>query len=148
MTAVTKPIAVLALSVLAYLPAMAHEFPHDVPAREPGLWLRERTGTISDGKTAIEIRKTWNVCLDAKADRALRELEMRERQASVAGQDHGRSVIRMQRLGTCDAGLQPGDMMLMHWRVNGEETLKARQRQNILEEIARYDAFMASRQGR
>lgn len=38
--------------------------------------------------------------------------------------------------------------MLMHWRVNGEETLKARQLRNIRREIENHKAFTASRLAR
>ncbi|GGE51232.1 hypothetical protein GCM10007276_30380 [Agaricicola taiwanensis] len=63
-------------------------------------------------------------------------------------QSHGRFLTRMERRGTCDSGLKPGDMMLMHWRVNGEETLKARQSRNIYDEIEHQKAFTASRLAR
>jgi len=63
-------------------------------------------------------------------------------------QGRGRFQVDMKRIGTCEGGLLPGDMTLMHWRVNGEETLKARQSRNVHEEIASHKAFTASRLGR
>ncbi|MGH6763664.1 MAG: DUF3617 family protein [Phyllobacterium sp.] len=195
-------------TALASFPAFGFEFPANLPARSEGLWLMDQTGTISDGVTTFEIQKIWNVCLDAKADRALHELEVREQQASVASlnetceepefkrsgntlfwtmhcagpspienkigttdirhttafvtsdetraesvivnrdnliQSEGQFVTSMKRAGTCDGGLKAGDMMLMHWRVNGEETLKARQRRNVYDEIANHKLFTASR---
>jgi hypothetical protein len=36
-------------------------------------------------------------------------------------------------------------MTLLHWRVNGEETLKARQTRNVHDEIEHYKTFTASR---
>jgi hypothetical protein len=191
--------------------AFGFELPADLPARNEGLWIIDRTGTISDGKTTFEIQKIWNICLDAKADHALHELEVREQQASVAAlnetcdeprptlagnmlswtmhcsgpspiedktgktdirhattftsddetraesaivnrdnvvQSRGKFLTRMKRLGACESGLKPGDMMLMHWRVNGEETLKARQSRNVYDETANHKAFTASRLNR
>lgn len=63
-------------------------------------------------------------------------------------QSHGRFVTQMTRTGLCQSGWKPGDMMLMHWRVNGEETLKARQRRNLHDEIANHKASKASRLAR
>jgi len=63
-------------------------------------------------------------------------------------QSHGRFHAEMKRTGICEGGLKPGDMILKHWRVNGEETLKARQRRNVHDEIANHKAFTASRLGR
>ncbi|TWG92109.1 hypothetical protein L598_005000000100 [Mesorhizobium sp. J18] len=188
--------------------AFGFELPADLPARNEGLWGMEQTGTISDGETTFEIQKTWEICLDPSADRALHELEVREQQASVASlnerceepqptlsgntyawtmrcagpspiedkigktdirhtvtfvggdetraetviinrdnliRSRGRFVTQMKRTGACESGSKPGDMMLMHWRVNGEETLKARQRRNLYDEIANHKAFTASR---
>ncbi|OHV79444.1 DUF3617 family protein [Rhizobium sp. LCM 4573] len=188
--------------------ASSFELPRDLPAREEGLWVIDQIGTISDGKTTFDIQKIWNICLDAKADHALHELELREQQASVAShnetceepqsklsdnslswtmhcsgpspiedkigktyiqhsttflasdearsesvivnrdnliQSRGSFVTRMKRLGACQDSLQPGDMMLMHWRVNGEETLKGRQSRNIYSEIANHIEFTKSR---
>lgn len=192
-------------------PAFGFELPAGLPAREEGLWAIDQTGTISDDGTALEIQKVWNICLDASADRALHELEVREQQASVASLNEtcdepaversgetvswtmhcsgpspadgrirrtdiqhrttfvtgeethaetiianrddpsrgkGRFVTDMKRLGACQGTLQPGGMMLIHWRADGEETLKARQIRNIYDEIANHKAFTASRLGR
>lgn len=191
--------------------ACAFDLPPELPARAEGLWRIDRTGTISDGKTTFEIRKVWNVCLDAKADRALHALEVYEQQASVAGlneacedprpayagnvlswtmhcagpspiedktgrtdirhattfvatdrvqaesvvvnrdnlvESDGRFLARMEHLGACEAGTKPGDMTLMHWQVNGEETLKARQKRDVYSEIDYYRRFTASRLAR
>jgi len=132
------------LAIAACTGTRAVAQPADAPTRTPGLWLMERTGTIQDGKTAIEVQKIWHLCLDARADRALRKLEARERQAGGAG----RFVTRMQHLGPCEAGLRPGDMMLMHWRVNGEETLKGRQRSTIPDQIRLNEASATTQPGR
>jgi hypothetical protein len=64
--------------------ARAFELPADLPSRSEGLWVIDQTGTISDDKTTIEIQKIWNACLDARADRALHELEVREQQSNIA----------------------------------------------------------------
>lgn len=196
------------LSLACTCLAFGFGLPANLPTRAEGLWRIERTGTISDGKTTFEIQKIWNVCLDAKADRALHALEVYEQQASVAGlnercedpqtefsgntfswnmhcsgpspienktgktdirhattfiaddrtqaesvianrdnlvESDGRFVTQMQHLGACEAGMQPADMTLMHWRVNGEETLKARQKRNVYSEIEYYRKFTASR---
>jgi hypothetical protein len=188
--------------------ASGWELPEGLPTRGDGLWTIDRTGTLSDGETAFEIQRIWNVCLDAKADRALHELEVREQAASVAPlnetcgepeftasgdavawtlycsgpspaegeirkteirytttwtapdetraeidivnrdnliQSRGRFLVRMKRVGACEANRKPGDMMLMHWRVNGEETLKSRQNRNVYDEIANRKALTASR---
>ncbi|MGI6854991.1 DUF3617 domain-containing protein [Mesorhizobium sp. 1B3] len=63
-------------------------------------------------------------------------------------QSHGRFETRMRRLGDCKGSLKAGEMMLMHWRVNGEETLKGRQMRNIRREIENHKAFTASRLAR
>jgi hypothetical protein len=63
-------------------------------------------------------------------------------------QSRGRFITQMKRKGVCHSGWMPGDMMLMHWRVNGEETLKARQRRNLYDEIANHKTFTASRLAR
>ncbi|TKT78316.1 hypothetical protein [Aquamicrobium sp. LC103] len=63
-------------------------------------------------------------------------------------ESHGRFLARMKRFGKCEGGLKPGEMTLVHWRVNGEETLKARQSRNIYEEIENRKAFTASRLAR
>ncbi|MGB6104810.1 MAG: hypothetical protein WBF88_13305 [Pusillimonas sp.] len=61
---------------------------------------------------------------------------------------NGRFLTHMKRLGDCGGGLTPGGMLLMHWRVNGEETLKARQRRNVFEDVANSKVFTASSLGR
>ena len=202
---------VAAFAIGLCTPVSGFELPADLPLRNEGLWVLDQTGTISDGETTFEIQKIWNVCLDAEADRALHELDVREQQASVATlnetceeprpalsgnvlswtmhcsgpspredkigradirhaitftsaaeaqaetvvvnrdevvQSRGRFVMRMKHVGVCESGLEPGDMVLMHWRVNGEETLKARQNRNVHDEIANQKAFMAFRLGR
>jgi len=58
---------------------------------------------------------------------------------------NGRFTTRMKRLGACPQGQKSGDMLLMHWRVNGEETLKGRQHRNVFEEIANNKTFTQSR---
>jgi hypothetical protein len=63
-------------------------------------------------------------------------------------QSRGRFETRMKRLGDCTGGLKAGGMTLLHWRVNGEETLKARQMRNIHREIENHQAFTASRLAR
>jgi hypothetical protein len=204
------PVAALLVLCLG-TSALAFELPADLPAREDGLWIIDRSGTISDGKTTFEIQKIWNICLDAPADRALHELEVREQQASVATlnetceepqpgvsgnrlewtmhcsgpsriedkigrtdirhltifessdetrakstivnrdnliQSDGHFSIHMKRVAACPGGLRPGDMRLMHWRVNGEETLKARQSRNLYNEIANHKTFTASQLAR
>ncbi|WP_017522901.1 DUF3617 domain-containing protein [Pusillimonas noertemannii] len=202
-------LAALAWGASAAAPAF--ELSADMPPRQPGLWLMEQTGTISDGKTTFEIQKVWRVCLDGEADRALHELEVREQQASVAGLNErcdepkavfkdgrlswsmycsgpspiedkiGKTDVRhattfvgsdetqsetvvvnrdnlirskgrfdtvMKRLGACEEGKKAGDMLMMHWRVNGEETLKARQFRNVFEELENSKTFTASRLNR
>lgn len=203
----------LAVAVAVAAPAAGHAFelPAGVPARAQGLWLIERSGTVGDGQAITHTQKIWQACLDARADRALHELEAREQQASVAGlgqqcdeprpalsgktlswtmhcsavspvedqarttevqhtttfldadrtraetviasrhngvSRQGRVLIHMQRAGACAPGLAPGDTMLMHWRINGEETLKSRQIRNIHGEIAQHKAYTASKPGR
>lgn len=61
-----------------------------------------------------------------------------------AAESDGRFTTRMTRLGACDGSLKPGGMMLTHWRVNDEETLKARQIQNIYREISDFRALTAA----
>jgi len=61
---------------------------------------------------------------------------------------NGRFTTRMKRLGACPQGRKSGDMLLMHWRVNGEETLKGRQHRNVFEEIANNKTLIRSRLGR
>ena len=149
------------------------------------------------------------MCLDAKSDRALHDLEVREQQARIAGlggtceapraglsgdvlwwtmrctgavpvagrhaasevrhattfvsdtrtnaetvvasragpttRGGGRFLARMKRVGPCEAGMQPGDMVLAHWRVGGEETLKARLRSTVAGEIAARKAEIEAR---
>ncbi|HEU4987116.1 MAG TPA: DUF3617 family protein [Rhizobiaceae bacterium] len=192
--------------------ALAFEIPQNVPVREEGLWEIDRTGTISDGNTTISIRKVWNICLDAKADRALHELEIREEEANIATMNEccddskftltdnnilssvmhcsgpsriedrigkseirrstsflsdretrtesttvnrggliesdGRFVTHAKRLGDCPDNQKAGDMMLMHWMVNDEETLKARQAKSIYSEIEFYKTRTASQLAR
>lgn len=197
--------------LIAPCTAAAFELPPNLPTRSEGLWEIDRTGTIGGQAISVEIRKVWNVCLDAKADRALHRLETREEQASVAtlnarcedpvftvsgetlsstmhcsgpsrtgdgvvateisrittfvsseetrtesvtvnrgggAPSGGRFVTRMKRLGDCPGDLNPGDMTLMHWQANGEETLKARQAQNIYRETESYETFIASQLAR
>lgn len=194
---------------LALLPctAAAFEMPADIPARSEGLWQIDRQGTFRDGTTTIDVQKVWTICLDAKADRALHEFEIRENQASAAvrketcdkpiftlvenvlsssmrcsglspvtgkigsseftrfttfvsadevrsetmianhnnaAESDGRFMTQMTRLGACEGSLKPGGMMLMHWRVNGEETLKARQIQNLYREISDFKELTAA----
>lgn len=205
------PFLVGTLFLGSWAAAFAVDLPEGVPMRNEGLWHMEQTGTISDGETTFDIEKTWEICLDPSADRALRELEVREQQASVASlnerceepqptlsgntlawtmrcagpspiedkigktdirhtatfvggdetraetviinrdnliRSRGRFVTQMKRTGACESGSKPGDMMLMHWRVNGEETLKARQRRNLYDEITNHKTFTASRLAR
>ena len=199
---------VSALAAGSCATAFAFEFPPNLPARNEGLWQMSQTATVRDGGRTLEVRKVWNVCLDARASRALHELEVRERQASAAGRqescedprpefsgntlswamhctgrsptahnidirhatlflsrdetraesavtDRGGSAQRrdlvfthMKRLGACEKGWKPGDMRLMHWRVDGDETLKGRQDGDVYREIENHKAFTASRLGR
>jgi hypothetical protein len=194
---------------LALLPcsASALDLPANIPARSEGLWQIDRQGTFRDASTTINVQKVWTICLDAKADRALHEFEVRENQASAAmrkescgkpiftlvedtlsstmrcsglsgatgkigsseftrfttfvsadevrsetmianrnnaAESDGRFTTHMTRLGACDGSLKPGGMMLMHWRVNGEETLKAREIQNVYREISDFRAQTAA----
>lgn len=180
--------------------------PREVPAREPGAWRIERTGTYAGGAVTHEVQKVWNLCLDAAADRRLHELEMRELQVEAAREgrrcetprttfsgntlswtmscsaaqggggtgfrqattfdgdggtrsearrlDHGRplddapTTILMTRTGACPADAAAGDMMLMHWRIDGEETLKGRRRTRLQDEIARLRAEVEARLAR
>ncbi len=61
---------------------------------------------------------------------------------------NGRFDTVMKRLGACEEGGKAGDMLMMHWRVNGEETLKARQFRNVFEELDNSRTFTASRLNR
>lgn len=187
--------------------AAALDLPAKIPVRSEGLWQIDRQGTFRDGTTTINVQKVWTICLDAKADRALHEFEVRENQASAAtrkeacgkpiftlventlsstmrcsgfsaatgkvgsseftrfttfvsadevrsetmianrnnaAESDGRLTTQMTRRGACDGSLKPGGMMLMHWRVNGEETLKARQIRNIYREISDFRAQTAA----
>lgn len=54
----------------------------------------------------------------------------------------------MKRIGSCQSDLKPGEMVLAHWRVNGEETLKSRHLRNIQRDIEDGRAFIASRLSR
>jgi len=63
-------------------------------------------------------------------------------------QSKGHFGTEMKRLGACEENQKAGDMLLMHWRVNGEETLKARQFRNVFEEVANSKTFTASRLNR
>ena len=58
-------------------------------------------------------------------------------------QGEGRFAARMERVGAC-VDQQPGDMLLMHWSINGEETLKAQQRRTVAGEIEDYKARIAA----
>ncbi|HWK68113.1 MAG TPA: DUF3617 family protein [Rhizobiaceae bacterium] len=201
------------LVAIALMPAAASSFelPAELPARNEGLWIINRTGKVGDGKITFDVQKIWTVCLDPRTDRALHELEIREQQASIASrnrsceepqlsvstnmlswtmrcsgssaiadkigktdvrhfvtfvngdetraetviagpdnlaQSRGRFETRMTRLGDCMGGLKPGEMVLMHWRANGEETLKARQMRNVFREIENHKAAVAVRLGR
>lgn len=60
----------------------------------------------------------------------------------------GQFLTHMKRVGVCKGELKPGSMTLMHWRANGEETLKARQIRNIYQEIENQKSFTASRLSR
>lgn len=171
----------------------------------------DQSSTISNGETRFGVQKIWNICLDAKADRALHELEMREQEASVASlrqtcqkprliaststfawtmecsgrspvdgtpgkadikhittfvsdketqaetiivngdpliQREGRFLTRMKNVGACVGGLKPGDMTLVHWRINGDETLENRQRRTVHDEIANLKALTTTRLAR
>ena len=194
-----------AFTMAAILPAFAcsAELPAELPQRSPGLWSITQESTVQDGARLLETQKIWHVCLDAKADRALHQWEIRQQQVDAARHDmkcesprsdfagdtmswtmqcspspktngnlqsteirHTTSFVsntetqsqsaqvdphassteqpryasRMQRLDSCKGtikpnDLKPGEMMFMHWRLNGEETLKARERQNLYREI-------------
>lgn len=193
------PVCAALLGALACPAVFGFDLPADLPSRAEGLWRIERTETLSHGETAIAMEKIWNVCLDARADRALHALDVHEQRASVAGlgqiceapqfavegndvswtmrcparrdearvsdirhittfvapdrvqaetvivnrggqvQSQGKFVARMEHLGACEGGMQPGDMLLMHWRINDEETLKARQKRTVYSEIEHYN---------
>ncbi len=195
------PACAALFGALACPAVFGFDLPADLPSRAEGLWRIERTETLNHGDTAIAMEKIWNVCLDARADRAVHMLELYEQRASVAGlgvrceapqfavagndfswtmqcaatdynatrtsairhmatfdgadhmqaetsivnrggpiQGEGRFIARMERIGACESGMQPGDMLLMHWRVNGEETLKGRQKRTVNSEIEHYKA--------
>src|SRR5690606_22560816 len=70
------------------------------------------------------------------ADRAQSETVVLNRGGAI--QSQGRFVARMEHIGVCEQGMQPGDMLLMHWRIDGEETLKGRQRRTVHGEIKHY----------
>lgn len=194
---------------LALLPcsAAAFDMPAHIPARSEGLWRIDRQGTVRDGTTTLNVQKVWTICLNAKADRALHEFEVREDQASAAlrkescgkpiftlvedtlsstmrcsglsaatgkigsseftrfttfvsteevrsetmianrddvAESDARFTTQMTRLGACESSQKPGWMMLMHWQVDGEETLKARQIQNLYSEISDFRTLTAA----
>lgn len=83
--AATASLALAAVTILIVADdALAFELPAGVPARSDGLWSMERNGRITDGTTTFDVQKHWRICLDAKANRALHEFEVREAQAMVA----------------------------------------------------------------
>jgi hypothetical protein len=65
------------------LPAAADDFPRDIPARKPGLWEMRTIGTV--GPNQIKALKKY--CLDARADRALLELDILRKQLQVIYHD-------------------------------------------------------------
>ena len=77
--------------------AASFQLPANLPAREPGSWLKVSTRTTEHQGKALEVKKVWQMCLDASADRALYELEWLELQykAAIEGQDcqNPRSVL-------------------------------------------------------
>ena len=54
--------------------AANYDLPDNIPQRKPGLWEMVQTGTVGPNK----LRSIKRYCLDAKADRALYELELLE----------------------------------------------------------------------
>ena len=206
--------SLLSVAVSVFLPAvaaLAFDLPDRLPTRAEGLWTIERTESVvrSGPGATFESQKVWRICLDAKSDRALHELEVREQQAQIAGlggtceaprlersgnvlswtmrctgvspagggdvasevrhattfvsdtrtstetvvanragstaRSGGRFLARMERVGPCEAGMRPGDMVLAHWRIGGEETLKARRRSTVAGEITARKAEITAR---
>jgi len=174
--------------------AAAFDLPQGTPGRQAGMWQVELSGRLEHQDGVFNIRKTSRICLDAKADGALHELNFRESEMFAAaageaceaprfslrgnvlsaasscrgsaggGQPAGSRAIRwtttfvdarhvqtqfssqnqgplfdsalrftesMRYLGGCEAGYRAGDMLKMSWKVDGDETLKSRSRENV-----------------
>lgn len=58
-------------------------------------------------------------------------------------QSAGQVVTTMKRTGTCPPDMKPGALLLMHWMLGDQETLKARQRSTIERELAGRKARIA-----
>ena len=76
-------IAAMALMMCGSALAERYDLPKDIPARKPGLWEEVETGTVGPNKVAG--KKQY--CLDAKADRALYELDILRKELQVVNSD-------------------------------------------------------------
>jgi len=54
-------------------------------------------------------------------------------------------VTDMRRLGACEPGQRPGDMVLTNWKIDGEESLKGRRAGNVYRAIEARGRFIESR---
>jgi len=59
------------------------------------------------------------------------------------GHGRGRMVSTMRRTGPCPGNMKPGARLLLHWTVNGEETLKGQVRGNIFRQAGEHRRLTA-----
>lgn len=77
-------LAVLVAPLLVSPAVHAFDRPVLAPERAGGLWVIDEDLAPAGRGYGIGMRKVWRVCLDRKADLALRELELREDRARAA----------------------------------------------------------------
>jgi hypothetical protein len=108
-------------------------------------WTMHCSGPLSaGGKTGVsDVRHTTTF---VTGDETRAESVIVNRDKLIPS--HGQFFTHMKRVGACSGESKPGDMVLMHWRANGEETLKARQIRNVYDEIANHKTLTASPLGR
>ena len=73
----------LAMALSGSVFAANYDLPDNIPQRKPGLWEMVQTGTVGPNK----LRSIKRYCLDAKADRALYELELLRNELTVVYSD-------------------------------------------------------------
>ncbi len=73
----------LAMMLSGTVFAASYDLPDNIPPRKPGLWEMVETGTVGPNK----VRGIKRYCLDAKADRALYDLELLRNELTVVYND-------------------------------------------------------------
>ena len=104
---------------------------------------RSLTSTMRCGGASLASRADITATLTRTTHFASNQEVRSETVMDGGGHGRGRMVSTMRRTGPCPDSMKPGARLLLHWTVNGQETLKGRMRGNIFQQLDEYGRVTA-----